>query len=48
MQDVKAHVVSKAMDVTRNLEVGQWGGSVVEYMPSAWVIILGSWDQVLH
>ena len=27
---------------------GHLGGSEVEHLPSAQVVILGSWDQVLH
>ena len=27
---------------------GRLGGSVVEYLPLAQVMILGSWNQVLH
>ena len=27
---------------------GHLGGSVVEHLPSAQVVILGSWHQVLH
>ena len=29
-------------------ELGHLGVSVVEHLPSAWVMTLGSWDQVLH
>ena len=28
--------------------MGHLGGSVVEHLPSAQVVILGSWDQVPH
>ena len=29
-------------------EQGHLGGSVVEHLPLAQMVILGSWDQVLH
>ena len=27
---------------------GRLGGSVVEHLPVAWVMVPGSWDPVLH
>ena len=32
----------------KNLLPGHLGGSVVEHLPLAQVVILGSWDRVLH
>ena len=34
--------------VWKYLVWGRLGGSGVEYLPLAQVVILGSWDQVLH
>ena len=31
-----------------NQSVENLGGSVVECLPLAWVVILGSWDRVLN
>ena len=32
----------------RSIREGHLGGSAVEHLPSTQIVILGSWDRVLH
>ena len=41
-------VYGNMCDPLRNAIQGHLGGSVVERLPLAQVVILGSWDRVLH
>ena len=46
--DVERKATESSMLKTKTHFLGCLGGSVVERLPSAQIMILGSWDQVLH